>query len=419
MKGSLELVAILAVCLALGAASIDLMLPAFPEMREAFGLSPDSTEVSWLVTSYFLGLGAGQLFYGPLSDRLGRKPLMYVGLSLYAIGAAASALAPDLAGVVVARVVWGLGAAGPRSLGLAIVRDVYEGNHMARIMSQILGIFLLIPMFAPAAGTALLLLGPWQIVFWAPVIGALVAGVWMAFRLPETLAVEHRRSVRPTAMLQAARAVVTNRTTVLLGLAGSFLFGIMTGYVGSTQIIIEEVFGRGELFPLLFGILGAALAAGSLISGRIVMKFGTQTVLNVGAGLLVAAAATFAIVAALTGGHPPLWAFMVLLALVLPCVMALVPSLNSEAMAPLPHVAGMAAAIVGTAFTSVGALAGAVIDISYDGSVSPFAYGTLVYAVLAASCILVSGSFARWSRKRSGFRAQPHASASSQPSPSL
>ncbi len=417
MKGSRELVAILAVCLALGAASIDLILPAFPEMREAFGLSPDSTEVSWLVTSYFLGLGFGQLFYGPLSDRFGRKPLMYVGLVLYAVGAVAAALAPDLAGVVVARVVWGLGAAGPRSLGLAVVRDVYEGNHMARIMSQILAIFLLVPMFAPALGTVLLALGPWRIVFWAPVVGVVAAGIWMAFRLPETLSPSHRRSVRPSVMFEAARAVVSNRNTLLLGVAGSFLFGIMTGYVGSTQIIIEEVFGQGDLFPLLFGILGAALAAGSLISGRLVMNFGTQRVLSVGAGLLVLAAASLAALAALTDGHPPLWAFMLLLALVLPAIMALVPSLNSEAMAPLPHVAGMAAAIIGTAYTALGALAGAVIDVSYDGSVAPFAYGTLIYAVAAALCILASSTFSRWS-KRGGSGARPLSSASSQPLPS-
>ena len=148
-----EFVGLMASCMGMVALSIDLMLPAFPDIREDFGLAADSTETSWIVTAFFLGLAVGQLVYGPLSDRFGRKPLLYIGLSIMVVASSASALAPSLVVVIAFRVLWGMGAAAPRSLALAMVRDTYGGDMMARTMSLIMATFVLVPVLAPGLGS--------------------------------------------------------------------------------------------------------------------------------------------------------------------------------------------------------------------------------------------------------------------------
>ena len=190
----------------MAALSIDVMLPAFPDMREEFGLAPDSTATSWIVTAFFLGLASGQLVYGPLSDRYGRKPLLYAGLSIMAVAAAASALAPSLGAVIACRVLWGMGAAAPRSLALAMVRDRYAGEPMARTMSHIMATFVLVPVFAPSVGSAVLAVAPWRSLFWLPFLAALGVMLWVR-RLPETLPPERRRPTSPASPPCAARPV--------------------------------------------------------------------------------------------------------------------------------------------------------------------------------------------------------------------
>jgi len=386
--GSREFLAIVALCMAMAAMSIDLMLPAFPEMRAQFGLDPGATEISLVITGFFVGLGFGQLVYGPLSDRFGRKRVLYAGIAVYVVGAVASTRAESLDTFVACRIVWGFGAACPRSLALAILRDTFEGDRMARVMSNVMATFILVPIVDPSIGSGVLALGDWQLTLWLPVAVAVVLTGWIALRLPETLPVERRRSVAPRALLAAAGAVVRNRQTMAFCVASTFLFGIMTSYVGSTQVIVEEVFGEADLFPIIFGALAIGLALGSLLSARLVTRIGLARLVRVGAIYAVASAAVLATVGIATDGHPPLWLFLVASALMLPSVTALVPNTNTAAMAPLGHVAGMAAAIIGTISTIGGALLGSVVDSAYDGSVRPFTLGALCFAAVACAAVL-------------------------------
>jgi DHA1 family bicyclomycin/chloramphenicol resistance-like MFS transporter len=386
--GSREFVGIVATCMGMAAMSIDVVLPAFSEMRADFGLPADSTRVTWVITAFFLGLAAGQLVYGPLSDRFGRKPLLYAGLALYTAGAAAAALAPSLAAVIVCRVVWGLGAAGPRSLALAMVRDRFEGERMARTMSHAMATFVLVPVFAPALGAALLLVAPWQSVFWLPVVGAAGLALWL-LRLPETLPPERRRAVTPAALANALGIVVRTRRTLAFGVAVACMFGVMSSYIASSEIIIEDVFDQGNLFPLIFGALACMLGVGSLLNAHFVTRFGLEALVRGGATYTVAVALGGAVLAAATGGRPPLWAFCLLMALLLPGVATLLPNSNTAAMAPVAHVAGMAAAVLGTLSTAGGALLGSRVDAAFDGTIRPFAYGALLFTALAAVSIIV------------------------------
>ena len=384
--GGRQFLAVVALCMGMAAMSIDLLLPAFPEMRRAFGLREDATEISTVITAFLFGLAVGQLVYGPLSDRFGRKRLLYVGLAIYVAGALASTMADSLGAFAVGRFVWGFGAASPRSLALAMVRDTYEGDRMARAMSHVMAVFILVPVFAPSIGAGLLAVGDWRLVVWVPVVAAIVLGV-LATRLPETLPAERRRSVSPGALGEAAMAVAANRQTVAFALAATSLFGVMTSYIGSTEVIVDEVFGQPDLFPILFGVLAVGLALGSLLAGRLVMRLGLDRLVRYGGLYVVAAAAFLAAVALATDGHPPLWLFMVATGLTLPGVTTLVPNCNTAAMRPLAHVAGMAAAVIGTFSTAVGALLGSIVDRAYDGSVTPFSIGALAFSAAACACI--------------------------------
>jgi DHA1 family bicyclomycin/chloramphenicol resistance-like MFS transporter len=385
--GSREFLAIVALCMAMAALSIDLMLPAFPEMRAAFGLDEGATEISLVITGFFVGLGFGQLVYGPLSDRFGRKRVLYAGIAVYVLGAMASTRAESLGAFVACRVVWGFGAACPRSLALAILRDTFEGDRMARAMSNVMATFILVPVVAPAIGAGLLAIGSWQLTLWVPVVMAGLLTALIALRLPETLPVEQRRSVAPRALVGAAGAVVRNRQTMAFCVASTFLFGIMTSYVGSTQVIVEEVFDADDLFPFIFGALAIGLAIGSLLAARLVTRVGLARLVRFGALYAVASAAVLATVALATDGHPPLWLFVVASGLMLPSVTALVPNTNTAAMAPLGHIAGMAAAIIGTISTIGGALLGSFVDEAFDGSVVPFSVGALVFAGAACAAV--------------------------------
>ena len=391
VPGSREFLAMVALCMAMAAMSIDLLLPAFPEMRASFGLRPGATEISRVITAFFVGLGFGQLVYGPLSDRFGRKPVLYLGIAIYICGAVAATRAETLDALVVCRAVWGFGAAAPRSLALAILRDTFVGDRMARAMSNVMATFILVPIVAPSLGAALLQLGSWHVTVWVPVVVAVALVVWTALRLPETLPVDQRRSVAPRALVSAAGLVVRNRQTMFFAVASTFLFGIMTSYVGSTQVIVDEVFGQGDLFGVIFGVLAIGLALGSLLSGRLVLRIGLDRLVRAGAAYAVFATALLAIVGVVSDGHPPLWLFLLASAVMLPSVTALVPNTNTAAMAPLGHVAGMAAAIIGTISTIGGALLGSVVDEAYDGSVRPFTIGALAFATVAGIAVWAAG----------------------------
>jgi DHA1 family bicyclomycin/chloramphenicol resistance-like MFS transporter len=248
----------------------------------------------------------------------------------------------------------------------------------------------LVPVLAPTVGAGILAIAPWRTLFWVPFAAAVGLMFWLR-RLPETLAADRRRTTSPSVMLEAAREVVRTPQTVGFAIALTCIFGIMTAYIGSAELIIDEVFHREDQFPLIFGVLAAFLAAGSVVNARVVMRLGLQRVLRLAAFYLVGAAALLAIIAAVTRGKPPLALFALAMAVLLPAVSVLMPNSNSAAMLPLPHIAGTAAALLGTVSTAGGSLLGSVLDGRFDGTIGPFAVGVLVYGIVAALGVLVLG----------------------------
>ncbi len=380
-----EFITLMALLMSIAALSVDLMLPAMGDIRDQFGLEPDSTAVAGLVTAFILGMAVSQIVYGILADRFGRKPLIYAGLAIFLIGATASVFAPSFGFLLVARFVWGLGAAGPRVLTLSIVRDTHEGSEMAKLMSFILAVFVLVPAIAPSIGAVLTDWISWRGTFGFAVVVALIVGVW-SLRLPETLRPEHQRQIGFRNVVESARIVVTNRVTALVTLGLSVLFGAFLSYIASSELIFTEVFDSGDSFPLIFGGVALVMGVGMLANSWLVGRFGLTTLIHVMVVGYVIAATLMATLAVSTNGRPGLWAFVFGLGLLVLFQSLLIPNLNTVAMIPMGAVAGIASAIIGTVSTGLAALIGASIDRLFDGTVTPL---SVAFAVAAWLTFLV------------------------------
>ncbi|MDY7102831.1 MAG: multidrug effflux MFS transporter [Actinomycetota bacterium] len=377
----------LAGSMALAALGIDLMLPAFDDIRADLGLAAGSNEVTGLVTAYFIGMAAGQLFYGPLADRFGRRPTLYLGFAIYGVGALASALAPGLATLFAARLIWGFGAAGPRVVTLAVVRDSYTGEAMARAMSFIMAVFLLVPVIAPTLGSLLVAASSRRWMFVACAAVAVGTAIW-AQRLPETLRPENRSELRFGRIAQAARHVVTNRQTVGYTLAMTSLYGVFTSYIASSEKIFSDIYDQEAAFPFLFGGAAGVMGLGMVINARVVERFGTRRLSH---GVLLAYLVGASVLTAITlgwDGRPPLVLFFVGLCVMLTCHALLIPNFNTVALHPMGAVAGMASSVTGACQIAVGAFLGSFLDRAFEDTVTPLVLGFLGYGTLALALIL-------------------------------
>ena len=385
--GRLEFTALLAAVMASTALGIDLMLPAFADIRVEFGLAADSTAVAGIVTFYFVGIAVSQALWGPVADRFGRKPTLYAGLAVYGLAATAAALAPSMGFLYVARFLWGVGAAGPRVVAVSVVRDRFEGEEMARAMSFIMAIFVLVPVVAPTLGVAILSVSSWHWVFGFCVLFALSLGLWSR-RLPETLHPEHRMELEFARVARAARFVVGNRQTLGYTLALTSLFGAFSSYLASSEIIFGDVYDRADLFPFIFGGVAALMGLAMLANGLVITRVGLRRLVH-GAmiGFIGVAIAQYAVATA-SDGSPPFGIFVSLLGLQVVLYAVLFPNMNSIAMDPMGSVAGMAAAVIGLVSIAGGALLGSILDRAFDGTVIPFTFGWVIAGVACAGFVL-------------------------------
>lgn len=381
--GPRERIFLLAMSMALVALGIDVLLPAFADVRADLGLAPDATAVAGLITAYFVGLAIGQLPAGLLADRFGRRPVLLASIALYVVGALVASVAPSLALLLVARLVWGIASSGPRVVAYAVIRDTFDGEAMSRAMSLLMAVFIAVPVVAPALGAAGVVVVGWR----GLVVGCALAGVGMlawARRLPETLHRDDRREIRIAPVMAAVRTAVGTRQTLAHTLALTALYGAFTSWLASSEIIIGETFGAASMFPFLFGGLAAVIGAAMVLNSRIVERVGTRRLSRLVMRGYLGASALLVVVTQLTDGVPPLWLFMGVMALVLAAHALLIPNFNSLAMQPMGHIAGTASALIGTFQIAVGAILGALLDQAYDGTVAPLAVGFLVSGVVAS-----------------------------------
>ncbi len=392
--GRNETLAMLSAVMALMAMAIDLMLSAFDEMRVTFGLDPTSNEVAGVVTVFFMGLAVAQLFFGPITDRFGRKSVLYASVAVYILGAVGSALAPTLPLLLVARFVWGIGAAGARVVATAVARDLFEGVEMARAMSQIMAVFVLVPVIAPTVGAGIVAVLPWRAVFWACAIWAIAMAAWTR-RLPESLPPERRRRLDRSDIASAYAEFARTRSTLWFSIASVFLQSVFTMYLASAELIVSEIFGRRSAFPMVFGVIAIGFGVAALVNGRFVVRFGVRPVMNAMLVSLIAGSVLLVAVTLASGGTPTFWVFMPLVGLLLAQFMFLMPNMNAEALEPVPHIAGTASSLSGGLRMAGGAILGGVVASRIDTSLTPFALAFLVFVALAAASTAVATRSAR------------------------
>ncbi len=385
--GTREFIALMAMLSALDALSIDAMLPALQDIGREFAVAREN-DTQLVVSTVFFGFAIGQLFAGPLSDSFGRKRIAYVGLAIYLVGSLCAMLAVSFPMLLGARILQGIGASIPYVLSTAIVRDQYEGRAMARIMSFIMMIFILVPMIAPAMGQAVLLLFDWRGIFACYLALGLLTSAWFALRQPETLKEADRHPFSVSRIFRTALKICTTRVTLGYILAQGFVIGAFIGYLSTAQQIFQVQYGLGALFPAFFATLAASLGFASFLNGKLVLRLGMLRICKIALIVMIAVSAAFALVAWALDGHPPLWALMLYLATTFACVGMLFGNLYAAAMEPLGHVAGIGASVVGSLATLMSLPLATLVGQSYDGSVLPLITGFAILGSLAMLAVL-------------------------------
>ncbi len=388
--GAVEFIVLMACIMLLTAMAIDIMLPAFGELREYFKLGADSTATANIVTFFFIGQ-IGQIVFGPLADRYGRIPILRTGFALYISGCIAAALLPSLNLILAARFIVGLGAAALSVSAVTSVRDRFSGDQMARTMSLIITIFLFVPIIAPLIGSAILAATSWQIVFLTPAVVAILVFVW-SLRLRESLPREKRIPLVPATIIRSARLVGGNRVFVVYTAITTILFATFSVYVSSSERIISEIYGRPELFVWIFSGVGITMALFTFLNSRLISRFGSRRTIR---GLLIANLLLGGLLLVLTlvlQGAPNIFAFFTVIALLQGIFVAIDPNSSALALEPLGSNAGMAAAIYGTSFFVIGSILGSFINNLLVDSMTPLALGYVIVGLIALG-LLYSGNF--------------------------
>jgi len=392
--GFAEFVVLMALIISMVALSIDGMLPALPEIAAelAFERPNDS---QFIISMLFLGMGFGQILFGPLSDSIGRKPAINTGFLVFIIGCLVSIFARDFNDMMLGRLLQGLGAAGPRVVATALVRDCYEGRQMARVMSFVMTIFILVPIIAPAIGQLILTYFDWQSIFILFLILAVFTMIWFSLRQPETLPEDKRIRFSITQLKSDINTIISIPAVIGYTITMGIIFGAFIGYLSSSQQIFQQQYALGNQFPLYFGILATSIGLASLLNAQLVMRFGMRRLSHTAMIFIAILSAAFMLVAYHYHGHPPLSLLMAYLLGVFFFMGILFGNLNALAMEPLGHIAGLGAAVVGSISTLISVVLGVLVSGAYNGTVLPLVMG---FALLSIACLIAI----YWTEKTDG-----------------
>jgi DHA1 family bicyclomycin/chloramphenicol resistance-like MFS transporter len=370
--GTREMTALLAGLMALNALAIDAMVPALPAIGRSLNVGEENQR-QLVVIAYFIGFASTQLLWGPLADRFGRKPILFAGVTLYGVFALLCAFATSFPLLIAGRVAMGASAAVTRVLVIAMVRDLFEAEAMARVMSLVFMVFMLVPVLAPNIGQAILLVASWRAIFIVLAGYAAVMLAWSSWRLPETLHPQFRRSLAWRPMLAAVAETVRDRQSRGYTLAMTISFSALIAYISSIQQIVFETFAAPELIGLTFAAIAAPMALASWLNSRFVGRFGLRRVGH-------SAAAAFGVITALhaavgLSGHESLPVFILLQGLTMASFAFTSSNLGTLAMENMAPIAGTASSVQGVVSTLGAALIGFAIGQAFDGTVIPYLLG--------------------------------------------
>ena len=385
--GERELIWMMALLMALNAFGIDAILPALDTLSTDLGAAGNDRQ--YVVGAYLLAAGIGTLVPGAFADRYGRRPVLFVALAAYIALSIACALATSFEMLVTLRAIQGFAAAGIIALPPAIIRDKVGGDKMARMMSLIFVIFLLVPAVAPSIGQGILMIvGDWRMIFVAMAIAGVGMSLWVYTRLAETLHEEDRQPIIIPKIVRHMTHAVTLRETIGYTLGSALVFGGLFGFINSSQQLIGEAFGAGDKFPLIFAICAGCMALANWSNSRIVERFGARRVSHLALFLFIAVAAAQAWFASQPG--ETLWTFVPLMAANMSLLGFIGANFGSIALQPFRHIAGAASSAQGFLRMTSGAALGAVIGQAYDGTALPLALALLATAVISLAFVLFS-----------------------------
>ncbi|MAS12709.1 MAG: MFS transporter [Nitratireductor sp.] len=384
--GRAEFIALAAALMSLNALAIDIMLPALQQIGAELGVDDENAR-QYIVTAYIAGLGGGQLVFGPVSDRFGRRAPLFFGLVLYVSAALIAAISPSFAFILVLRFLQGIGAATTRVIAVSAIRDVFGGRQMAEVLSMVMMVFMVIPVIAPSIGQIIMIFGDWSEIFLAMAVLAVVFGTWAALRLPETLSPENRRELTFSSVTKGFAYVLTNRIALCYTLATTSIFGALFGFISSAQQIYTDTFDLADWFPILFAIGAGLMAVSSFTNSRLVGRIGMRRLSHT--ALVGFTLVSFLWLVLAMVGYMPFALFFVLFSVAMFQFGWVGANFNSIAMEPLGHVAGTAAATQGFLTTLGGGLIGALVGQTFDGSTVPLAAGYFLTGAVAIVLVLI------------------------------
>jgi len=384
-----EFIALIAAIMAINALAVDIMLPGLPQIGASLGVLSEN-HAQYVITAYLLGFGVSQLFYGPLSDRFGRRAPLFVGLTIYILAAIGAAFVTDFTTLIILRVLQGLGAAATRVIAVSVVRDRFAGRQMAEVMSLVMMIFMILPVIAPATGQLIMLFGEWHLIFLSMAIMAAVVAVWAYIRLPETLPVDHRRPLTVKSVIGGFGIVLSNRVALFYMLGTSFILGALFGYINSAQQIFVDIYKLGTMFPLAFAAVAMTLALASFLNSRLVGRYGMRRISQTMLLVFVSFSLLWVVLALSFTGPVPFWLLMMIYMTIMFSFSLVTSNFNALAMEPLGEVAGTASSVLGFAQTVIGAALGAAIGQAFDGTTTPVAAGYCVLGFISFICVIIA-----------------------------
>lgn len=382
-----EFVVVIAAIMALNPLAMDMMLPALPNVGAFFHIDV-ANRLQIVLSAFLTGFGAGQFVIGPLSDSLGRRPVLLGGMILYCIASLLAIAAPSFELLLLARALEGLGTAATRVIATSVVRDCYAGRRMASVVSLAMMVFIAVPVVAPSFGQAVMLLTSWHGIFVILMIYGLIALAWCFPRLPETLPTPARKKLSLREVLDAYRQTVTNRQTLGYAVAAGVVTGALFAFVFCSQQMFTGIYGLGRYFPLAFAAIATGVAVAGFLNARLVGRIGMRIISHAAAVLyLLVASVMFAAAQVL---NVPLALFLALAALMMFCFGLMIANFTALAMEPQGHIAGTASSLFGSITTLLGIAIGTAIGQAYDGTLKPFATGFLICTVATLAVIALT-----------------------------
>lgn len=380
-----EFVTLMAMMVSITALAIDAVLPILSNAGKDLSVS-DSNQAQYIIGSLLLGLTLGQLIYGPLADSYGRKRSVYIGLFIFICGSLLSYMADSFTAMLIGRVLQGVGAAAPRVSSIAIVRDLFVGREMARVMSFVMAVFIFVPVIAPALGELVMSVSHWRMVFIMFALMALGIALWMYIRLPETLKPEDRHPFGFGEIWKSVKIVLGNAQTLGHTVSAGLVFSCLIAYLTSAQQIYQQYYHTGQLFVFYFALSAISVGVASLVNSAIVRNMGMRRISIISLIALIMISGLFLIVSLNYPSSTPFWAFMTFAIVAFFCLGLLFGNLNAMAMEPMGHQAGVASSVIGALTSAISTLVGSLVGQWYDMTQIPLAAG---FAVLASSALVI------------------------------